>query len=272
VLEALLFTSGKPMAAADLVQASGLSDAKVRKGLEELTKAYEARASKSALEVSKVGAKFALRLRPEFRDATTATTPTEIPRALVKTLALIAYHQPVKQSELVSIIGPKVYEQVPTLQETGLIVARRYGMTKLLMTSKGFPEYFGIPITGREAIRRYMAKALGVGVPKPKRLTVRMGEILGEQDKEDAEGTDEALADADLAELLGGGSPADLADAMAAGPEDRVKTGDGLAEEVGLEEEAEEEEGPRGDAEDSDTDPDSDEGRADNHDDDSDEE
>ncbi len=213
VVEAILFSASKPLTLAELEEACGFATARVRKGLRDLTTHYHSR--RSALEVAKVGAKYALRLRPAFRQRTQRITPIEIPKSLVKTLAMIAYYQPVKQSELVNILGPKIYVQIPDLEKTGLLVARRYGQTKLLMTSKRFPEYFGIDTTTRQGIREYMASQLGVALPKRRKLTTRMQEVLGEQDKEDGEGTDEALADADLAEIIGeGGEPADLADAL----------------------------------------------------------
>jgi len=213
VVEAILFSASKPLSIAELEEACGFATVRVRKGLRDLTSHYHSR--RSALEVAKVGAKYALRLRPAFRPRTQRITPIEIPKALVKTLAMIAYYQPVKQSELVNILGPKIYVQIPDLEKTGLLIVRHYGQTKLLMTSKRFPEYFGIDTTTRQGIREYMAKQLGVALPKRRKLTKRMEEVLGEQDKEDTEGTDEALADADLKDIIGdGGEPADLADAL----------------------------------------------------------
>ena len=84
----------------------------------------------------------------------------EIPKKLLKTLALIVYHQPIKQSELQNILGPKVYEHVKELHELGLIRTRREGKTKILTTTKRMPEYFGISTTDKEEIRKWLIKKL----------------------------------------------------------------------------------------------------------------
>ena len=84
----------------------------------------------------------------------------EIPKKLLKTLALIVYHQPIKQSELQNILGPKVYEHVKELHELGLIRTRREGKTKILTTTKRMPEYFGISTTDKEEITKWLIKKL----------------------------------------------------------------------------------------------------------------
>jgi segregation and condensation protein B len=76
----------------------------------------------------------------------------------LKTLALIAFHQPIKQSNLRRMIGPKVYDHVDELASHRLIYAKKHGSTEMLTTTKLFPEYFGINSTKPEEIREYLAK------------------------------------------------------------------------------------------------------------------
>jgi segregation and condensation protein B len=88
----------------------------------------------------------------------------DIPKRLLKTLALIAYHQPLKQSELLEMVGQKVYDHVKELHKLGLILESPQGQTKILTTSSRFPEYFGIKTTKRDDIKKWMAERVGIKV------------------------------------------------------------------------------------------------------------
>ena len=76
----------------------------------------------------------------------------------MKTLALIAFHQPVKQSNLRRMIGPKIYDHVDELTSMKLIYSKKHGATEMLTTTKLFPEYFGLDTTKPEEIREFLAK------------------------------------------------------------------------------------------------------------------
>jgi segregation and condensation protein B len=84
----------------------------------------------------------------------------------LKTLALIAFHQPVKQSNLRRMIGPKVYDHVDELSAMKLINAKKHGTTEMLTTTKLFPEYFGIDTTKPEEIREFLAKKVIASIEK----------------------------------------------------------------------------------------------------------
>jgi segregation and condensation protein B len=80
----------------------------------------------------------------------------EIPNKVLKTAALIAYHQPIKQSELQEMFGSKVYDHVKVLNDLGLIKKREKGRTIVLTTTKQFSEYFGIDTTNHEKIKQWL--------------------------------------------------------------------------------------------------------------------
>jgi segregation and condensation protein B len=85
-----------------------------------------------------------------------------LPLDLLKTAALIAYYQPLRQSKLSDMIGGKAYEHVRELQERNLIQAKELGRTLELTTSRYFPEFFGLKTGNREEIKRYMAAKAGI--------------------------------------------------------------------------------------------------------------
>src|SRR5206468_467444 len=88
--------------------------------------------------------------------------PPEIDRDLLKTAALIAYHQPLLQSDLFDMIGSKVYEHTKGLEDLGLINRKPSGRSLALTTTRYFAEFFGLKSTDREGIRRLMAQKAGV--------------------------------------------------------------------------------------------------------------
>jgi segregation and condensation protein B len=116
--------------------------------------------------VAKAGDRWAMQVRTAYVPSTTKLAPMEIPVKLVKTLALIAYHQPVLQSKLKDMIGDKVYDHIGELQERGLIKKRVHERSYLIVTSEKFPEYFGIPASDREGIKHYLADKVGLPLPK----------------------------------------------------------------------------------------------------------
>lgn len=166
IVEAALFSAGKPISVEEIAQQTNLSPEAVKEACKALAKEYEGR--DSVLEVAKAGAKWAMQVRPQAAEPATKFAPPEIPNKLLKTLALIAYHQPMKQSELVDMIGTKVYDHVPELVERGLVKAREEGVTKILVTTALFPEYFGLDAEDREQVRATMAKLVGLPPPPKK--------------------------------------------------------------------------------------------------------
>lgn len=177
VIEAALFSAGKPLSVEDISQQTNLPPDAVKDALKALQKEYEGR--DSVLEVGKAGAKWAMQVRPQASEPATKFAPPEIPAKLLKTLALIAYHQPMKQSELVDMIGTKVYDHVPDLVARGLVKAREEGVTKILVTTPLFPEYFGLDAEDREQVRATMAKLVGLP-PPPKKAAESADPVVDE--------------------------------------------------------------------------------------------
>lgn len=166
VVEAALFSAGKPVSIEEIVALTFLSPDAIKQALKDLQKDYETR--DTVLEVGKAGLKWAMQVKTAAAEPATKFAPPEIPKKLLKTLALIAYHQPMKQSELVDMIGTKVYDHVPELAERGLVKARIEGATKLLSTTALFPEYFGLDASNQEEVRATLAKLVGLPPPQPK--------------------------------------------------------------------------------------------------------
>ncbi|MDI6917403.1 MAG: SMC-Scp complex subunit ScpB [Thermoplasmatales archaeon] len=160
VVEAALFSAGRPLTINEIKDATGLSENVIADSLEKLITEYNER--DTALEVSKAGEKYVMQVKTGFAKHVVSLAPKEIPDRLLKTLALIGYHQPVKQVDLMRMLGAKVYEHVHELNEIGLVHAKKDGRTKILTTTKRFPEYFGINTADRKKISEWLAKKAGV--------------------------------------------------------------------------------------------------------------
>jgi segregation and condensation protein B len=162
VVEAALFSAGRPVSVEEIGEATGLDPETIRTTIRKLIRSSRNR--DTSLEVVKAGAKYAMQLKKELVPAAAKLAQMDIPRRLLKTLALIAYHQPVKQSEVLEMVGAKVYDHVHELHKLGLILESPEGQTKILTTSSRFPEYFGIKTTKREDIKKWMAERVGIKV------------------------------------------------------------------------------------------------------------
>lgn len=159
LVESVLFSASKPVGIEEIKEASGLSKKKVTEALENLIQTYNVeRKKETSIEVIKAGDKYTMQVKKKFFDQSVMVAKPEIQSHHLKTLALIAFHQPVKQSNLRRMIGPKVYDHVDELSAMKLINAKKHGTTEMLTTTKLFPEYFGIDTTKPEEIREFLAK------------------------------------------------------------------------------------------------------------------
>lgn len=84
----------------------------------------------------------------------------DLTKSQQKTLMMIAYNQPVMQSKLSrgDNIGSRVYDDVRSLIDMGLVAGKRVGQTLELTTTKKFSEYVGISSTKPEDIRAWLDK------------------------------------------------------------------------------------------------------------------
>lgn len=160
IVEAALFSAGKALTPDELARVTRLAPDVVREHLRALAQEYTKR--DSAIEVAEIGTKWTMQIRSEFAERARAFAPPEIDRDLLKTAALIAYHQPILQSHLFDMIGSKVYEHTKALEELGLVNRKPSGRSLALTTTRYFAEFFGLKSTDREGIRRLMAEKAGV--------------------------------------------------------------------------------------------------------------
>lgn len=159
LVESVLFSSSKPVSVKEIKDATNLTSSKVKKTLDELIEDYNvSRKSDTSLEIIRAGDKFTMQVKKSFSDQSVMIAEPEIETNLLKTLTLIAFHQPIKQSNLRRMIGTKAYEHVDELASKKLIHSKKHGSTEMLTTTRLFPEYFGINSTDPEQIKEFLIK------------------------------------------------------------------------------------------------------------------
>ena len=149
IIEAELFSAAKPVTVTELSQISGLDARTVRSALDKLAEEYNG--SDRAIEVSKMGPRYALQVKKDYKDYAWRLSEMEIPKDVLKTASLIAYYQPVLQSKLFDLIGNKVYEHVKSLEDLGLVRTKPRKNSYELTTTKKFIETFGIDAPARRS-------------------------------------------------------------------------------------------------------------------------
>ena len=152
LLEATLLAAGRPLTDAQLLE---LFDERERPSDEELAAAltalsadYEGR----GIELKQVATGWRIQIRSRCVDIVSRLwqeRASRYSRALLETLALIAYRQPITRSEIEEIRGVAVSSTIMrTLQERNWIrvVGHREvpGRPELLGTTKEFLDYFGL--------------------------------------------------------------------------------------------------------------------------------
>ena len=159
LIESILFSSSKPVSANEIKETTGLTPNKIKKIINELIDDYNVkRKNETSVEIVKAGEKYAMQVKKKYVDQSIMISKPEIKSNLLKTLTLIAFHQPLKQSNLRRMIGVKAYEHVDELTTMKLVHSKKHGSTEMLTTTKLFPEYFGIDSTKPEDIRDFLIK------------------------------------------------------------------------------------------------------------------
>jgi len=175
VIEAALFAAGRTLSPRELADISGLSLQMAEEAARDLAQEYASRSS--GIEIKSIGDGYSMQVHSMLAGRVLSFAPKEIEAPLIRTLAIIAYKQPIKQSELVQIRGNKSYEHVKELEKRGLINAVKHSRTKLLTTTPGFADYFGITSSNPEAVRKALLqnkKLVGVS-PMYRTLALRLG-------------------------------------------------------------------------------------------------
>jgi len=174
VVEAALFAAGGALSLGDISEVVGLPPIKTRKLMEGLIDEYAYRGG--GMEILGFEDRYVMQVRADVAEEVSRVAPKELAAPLLRTLAVIAYNQPIAQSELAEYRGNKIYGHIKELEEKGLVRSEKSGRTKILTTTKNFADYFGIEFDDPEFVRHAMTEETRLGVtPMYESLARRMG-------------------------------------------------------------------------------------------------
>lgn len=115
IIEALLFSSSRPLNEKEILSAFDLRSAPTSNEIKEALKSIEEKYSENSIELVKVASGYRLRIRQEYSPWVAKlweAKPQKYSRALLETLALIAYKQPITRGEIEEVRGVSVSSQI----------------------------------------------------------------------------------------------------------------------------------------------------------------
>jgi segregation and condensation protein B len=249
VVEAVLLAAGRPVTIAQLLE---LFEEHERPAAEDISAALAALSERfdgTGVELREVASGWRVQVRQQYADVVSRLwqeRPSRYSRALLETLALIAYRQPITRGEIEDIRGVTVASTIMrTLHERSWIrvVGHREvpGRPELLGTTREFLDYFGLkslddlptlaelqdlddlneqlelPGTPVAAI----AADEVTGMPPPATVAVTVEEIVAEVFDDSAEepAEDESISDDPVLDAAGGRDDGEVP-TLVAGPPD----------------------------------------------------
>jgi segregation and condensation protein B len=142
-IEAALYMCNDPISVEDLAKMFKADINEVKAILDEIKKEFEE--EHHGVHLIETATGYQIRVKPHLAPMVRNLTPyQDLGRGLLRVLALVAYKQPITQSEVVKVIGNRAYDYVKRLEEKGLIKTVKHSRTKALIATKEFANYFGL--------------------------------------------------------------------------------------------------------------------------------
>lgn len=144
-IEAVLYSSGRPLSLDEIVMASGISS-RTRVNRILMTLIDKTKSIFKAIEIARLeDGNFVLQVKSNYTPLVRkfAQRPVVSSGAL-RTLSYIAYEQPLNSRRLLQIRGSQVYDHVRELLQIGFVEYEKVGRLKIYKTTKKFQDYFGI--------------------------------------------------------------------------------------------------------------------------------
>lgn len=150
IVEAILFVSGNAVEKSEICRAMDVSDQELEETLDALESGYDY--DRRGLRLLRYGAHIQLATRPDYapyvEKLLQPVQKQSLSQAIMETLAVIAYRQPVTKAEIELVRGVKCDYSVQSLQAKGLIeeVGRKEALGRPILygTTDAFLRHFCI--------------------------------------------------------------------------------------------------------------------------------
>ncbi|MCR4690851.1 MAG: SMC-Scp complex subunit ScpB [Lachnospiraceae bacterium] len=171
ILEAVLFTMGESVEVSRLAEVIEEEEDKTRSLLQQLKEEYDQR--EGGLTITELGDSYQMCSKGEYYDSlikiVKAPRKYNLTEALMETLSIVAYKQPVTKAEIDKIRGVSCEHAVNRLLEFDLIgeVGRKdapgkpilFGTTEQFLRSFGVKSLTDLPVLGADTRARFMEEA-----------------------------------------------------------------------------------------------------------------
>lgn len=143
-IEALLFACGRKISLDEIMKMTGISHTDViKEKLTLLQQEYGVRDSPLMLVEEPEGWK--LTTREKYLPLVQKIVPhTELSKTVLETLAVVAWKQPMLQSDVIRIRTNKAYEHIAELEKMGFLSKQKYGRTYSISLTQKFYDYFDL--------------------------------------------------------------------------------------------------------------------------------
>ncbi len=144
LVEAALYLAGRPVQQLELAQVTGIDTTEIGQLIRDLQEKY--RQYFSGFEIVELpGKKFVFQVRHDVAEhVKEITLQPLLSLAELRTLAMIAYQQPILQSSVAKVRGQQAYAHIKNLIRNGFVKATRVKQTLELRTTPMFSDYFGL--------------------------------------------------------------------------------------------------------------------------------
>ena len=192
VIEAALLGGGRPLSLEQLSELFGKRSVPDRKVLKEILRELSTDYEDRGIELKEVGSGYRIQIRSSMSEWLSPLWEERAPRysrALLETLALIAYRQPITRGEIEEVRGVAVSTNiVRTLLERGWVrvVGHRDvpGKPAMFGTTKEFLDYFGLKrlddLPPLAEIKDLEELNVELGLPEPIPQTDMLDELIEE--------------------------------------------------------------------------------------------
>ncbi|MGC9021041.1 MAG: SMC-Scp complex subunit ScpB [Candidatus Methanodesulfokora sp.] len=144
LLEALIFSSPKPVSEEEIKRASGLVGIAIEKAVDEINSEL----SDHPFEIVRTGEGWEMRLKDEYMKIFYRLVEPELSKAELKTLAIIAAKGETSVSEVLRLRGGAASNHIKKLIRMGLIKREKRGRRTILSVTEKFNKYFMLDKTG----------------------------------------------------------------------------------------------------------------------------
>lgn len=144
MLEAALFVADEPLDSDQIMDALNLgSPGYVQTIIDELRD--DLTGDERGLELIGTEQGYQLQVKEPYVEQVKHLAPhQDLGDATLRTLSLIAYNAPVKQSRVIEIRGNRAYRQIRELEDRNMVTSSKDGRTKTLDVTDDFLDYFGL--------------------------------------------------------------------------------------------------------------------------------